>query len=441
MSTHPISIFYDLETSTTCPLGQIMNFCFIVVDENLEVLETFYEKVKVSRTQLPEIDALLANRIRIIEHQKEAKLNEYGACKAIMQFFDNITRSVRGTSIPLIGFNSNKFDFEFLRTSLYRNGFIPPTKRFVYRDLLHLSRKLGIENPSFAEGTRPFGEEGKVSFKLQSVTKSLGLLTVDQTHDSKDDVLLTISLAKYIKNKFGTDIRDYLAYEPKTNERFSVSVKKYIDSTKDDFLQTAPYALLDNAEKYALWIDLNKWREGATPRESIWYFHKDRDAFVVDQSIQMTLKEDELAPLKKHFSDISLANYFTAQTCDVEARLSNIHPQQIGDLRKVIEGIEDKANLSKDLKALFFRWKLANYEGDDSKHAAELKKYAEYRYGGELQLHKNDEIKEKKFHPSAVELIKRVKEKCSDPDKDSREIAEQLYEFYENSPMTKGVWL
>lgn len=438
MASYPISIFYDLETSTTCPLGQIMNFCFIVVDGNFEVLETFYEKVKVSRTQLPEIDALLANRIKIIEHQKEAKLSEFDACKAIMQFFDKVTRSVKSGSIPLIGFNSNKFDFEFLRTTLYRNGFIPPTKRLVFRDLLHLSRKLGLETTSFSESTRQYGEDGKVSFKLQSVTKALNLLKEDQTHDSKDDVLLTIALAKCFKNKFGIDIRDYLAYEPKTNERFSISLKRYIDSTKDEYIQSAPYALLDNSEKYALWIDLNKWREGATPKESIWYFHKDRDAFVVDPSIKIILKEDELAPLKKHFSEISLANYFTTQTCDVEARLSNIHPQMIGDLRKVIEGLEDKANFSKDLKALFFRWKLANYEGDDSKYASELKKYAEYRYGGALQLHKNDEIKDKKFHPSSIELLTRVKEKCSDPDQESREIAEQLYEFYENSPMLKA---
>lgn len=415
-----------------------MNFCFIVVDENLEVIETFYEKVRVSRTQLPEIEALLANRIKILDHQKEAKLTEFDACKAIMNFFDKVTRSVKSGSIPLIGFNSNKFDFEFLRTTLYRNGFIPPTKRLIFRDLLHLSRKLGIENSSFAENTRKFGEEGKVSFKLQSITKSLGLLKDDQTHDSKDDVLLTISLAKYLKNKFGKDIRNYLAYEPKNNERFSVEIRQYIDTSKDEYSQSAPHALLDNAEKYALWIDLNKWREGATPRECIWYFHKDRDAFFVDSSIKINLKEDELAPLKKHFSEISLANYFTAQTCDVEARLSNIHPQQIGNLKKVIDGVEDKSNLSKDLKAIFYRWKLANYEGDDSKYSSELKKYAEYRYGGELQLHRNDEIKEKKFHPSAIELLTRVKEKCSDPDQESRGIAEQLYEFYENSPMLKA---
>lgn len=441
MNSYPASIFYDLETTTTCPLGQILNFCFIVVDDNFEVTETFYEKVKVSRTQLPDIDALIANKIKIIDHQRETHISEFEACKLIMSFFDKITKSVRNAPIPLIGYNSNKFDFEFLRTTLYRNGYIPPTKRLLFRDLMHLSRKIAIENPLLAEKTKEFSEDGKVSFKLQSVTKSLGLLKDEQSHDSKEDVLLTISLAKCLKQKFGKDIRDYLAYEPKNRERFSVCVKRYIDSTKDEYFQSSQYALLDDSEKYALWIDLNKWREGLTPKDCIWYFHKDRDPFVLDSSLTIRLKDDELIPLKEQFSHISLSNYFAEQTCDVEARISSLHPQKIGDLRKVIEGLEDKSKLSKDLKALFFRWKLANFVGDDSKHAAELKKYSEYRYGGQLQLHKNDEIKEKKFHPSAIELLNKVKEKCKEADRDLREISEQLYEFYENSPMLKGVWL
>ena len=120
-----ISIFFDLETSTTEPIGQILNYSFIATDDKFEIIDECSDSVKISPLELPVADAILANRIDVIEHQKHNYLNETLSMKKIFDFFTKMIEKNKGEKIVLIGYNSLKFDVPYLRTSMIRNGLSP----------------------------------------------------------------------------------------------------------------------------------------------------------------------------------------------------------------------------------------------------------------------------------------------------------------------------
>ena len=61
-------IFYDLETTDLNYCGQILNYAFVEVDEDWKEVSEFCGKVKISRTQLPNPYAILANRVNVLTH-------------------------------------------------------------------------------------------------------------------------------------------------------------------------------------------------------------------------------------------------------------------------------------------------------------------------------------------------------------------------------------
>ena len=97
-----ISIFFDLETSTTEPIGQILNYSFIATDDKFEIIDECSDSVKISPLELPVADAILANRIDVIEHQKHNYLNETLSMKKIFDFFTKMIEKNKGEKIVLI---------------------------------------------------------------------------------------------------------------------------------------------------------------------------------------------------------------------------------------------------------------------------------------------------------------------------------------------------
>src|SRR5262245_53890936 len=136
------AIFFDLETSDREFIGQILNFSFIVVDDDWNVIGDLSSTVKISRLELPSPGAILANRTDVLRHQAEAEFTEKEAAGEITAFINSIIEGANGP-VPFIGFNSFKFDIPYLRTTLVRNGINPYFNgKVVYRDLLVAARKL-----------------------------------------------------------------------------------------------------------------------------------------------------------------------------------------------------------------------------------------------------------------------------------------------------------
>jgi len=80
------AVFYDLETSDKNPIGQILNYCFILVDSSLQIVDELSGLVKISRLQLPDSGAILANKIDVVDHQRLAADDERTAMGKIHAF-------------------------------------------------------------------------------------------------------------------------------------------------------------------------------------------------------------------------------------------------------------------------------------------------------------------------------------------------------------------
>ena len=187
------AIFYDLETTDRNCIGQILNYSFILVDDELKPIDEISGLVRISRLQLPEPGAILANRTDVLEHQRVAQDNERLAMQKISDFIWSCIRRAKG-AVAFAGYNSSRFDLQYLRTSLIRNGFNPYfDNKLSARDLLHVVQKAYLTSEELRSKVREVRKgEKKLSLSLETVTRALELLDGVQAHESRADVLLTI---------------------------------------------------------------------------------------------------------------------------------------------------------------------------------------------------------------------------------------------------------
>lgn len=188
--------FYDLETFGTHPqIDRIAQFAGIRTNSDLEIIDQpLVQYCKLSADYLPEPEACFVHGITPQEAQKLG-LIEYDFIKNILKEF-----SVQKTCV--IGYNSIRFDDEFIRAALYRNFFDPYEREYKNNnsrwDILDLARACHDLRP---EGINwPVSEEGRPVFKLESLTKANNISHIG-AHDALSDVKATIGLAKLIKLK------------------------------------------------------------------------------------------------------------------------------------------------------------------------------------------------------------------------------------------------
>ena len=169
-------VIFDLETSDLNCVGQILNFAFVEVDENFNLKSSLRDKIKICPMQLPMPEAILSNRIDVIEHQKEATETEFSAMCKIYNYIESLCEY---EPVRLIGYNSNSFDIHYLRTSLIRNGFNPYFGgQLTYGDLLHAVNRLAVSNDEFLSKLKR-KDNGKPSMSLEPVCRAMGLMNED----------------------------------------------------------------------------------------------------------------------------------------------------------------------------------------------------------------------------------------------------------------------
>jgi len=441
-----ITIFYDLETSDSIPVGQILNYCFIAVNKNFSPIAKLANNVKVSRLQLPAPGAILTNRIDVVKHQQEATLNEREAMLEIRDFIDSVITEA-GERICFAGFNSAKFDLPFLRTSLIRNGINPYfSGKLCYKDLFFAAKKLSVSNSDFPR--RPYLDTGdrstRLSLKLETLCRELGLLKGAQTHESEDDVLLTIELAKTFKNEFGLDLTSFEAYEAGSFHELSgqgigvASLEPNYDLSTSDLFVSNLLTPLDADYRYALWIDLGRFNDGAG-RDSIRWFNQ-ASSYFFSGGEQKTHEYLELAPKAlKELKDINLKNFFSRSTCDVEQDIYRLDFDAIGALESVIWRGDSSALArikNEDAKIAFIRYKLANYEwggAQDEKVKDLLREYAMHRYGGAMQVRKvlkEEDLEAEGYHVTFKCLLKDLERHEKDGSEEDKALLKSLKEFY-----------
>jgi exodeoxyribonuclease-1 len=188
--------FYDLETSGFSPkTARVMQFAGQRTDMELKPIgEPVNVLIKLTPDVLPDPDAVLITGITpqqtLTDGLTEAEFLKY--------FQDEIVRP----DTIFTGFNTVRFDDEFMRYLLYRNFYDPyewqwkdGCSRWDLLDLVRMTRALRPDGIEW-----PFAPDGKPSNKLELLTKA-NKLNHYQAHDALSDVHATIAVAQLIKDK------------------------------------------------------------------------------------------------------------------------------------------------------------------------------------------------------------------------------------------------
>ncbi len=468
-------IFFDLETSSKDFIGQILNYSFIHVSSDWTVMEELNGNIRLSCLQLPEAGAILANKINIIEHQKTSQDNEIEALSKIFKFITKIIEGSGEKNASLIGYNSAKFDLAYLRTSFIRNGFNPYfSGRLLNKDLLFTVRKAYCSNPEFARIMREsILNRERLSLSLETVTNSLGLLHGKQIHSSREDVLLTIELAKTLAKQFYLDVRVHEAYEPTQIQAVGsiVSVCKPNYNFKEMTESPTPIklaskvstlALLDNNYRYALWINLERFKEildgqatdtAIDAKQAIEWYNKSGSQFmlfnsaffskfsnsneiVIDPMIEPCTIELAKTAHEK-LNSVNLKNFFERSICDIEQDIYRLDFDSIALLNRLIweNKEEDFSKLkTRDAKVLYMRFQLRSADSELVENArllAMFNKYIRYRYGGQAKLNKSQGPD--RIHPTIDQLLEELTVSLEDANTEDRYLLERLREFYHGS--------
>lgn len=188
--------FYDLETSGLDPKYQrIMQFAGQRTDDDFNPIgEPDNWLVKLTPEVLPDPEAILVTKITPQKTLEEG-YNE-------PDFIRNLYAKVFTPGTTVMGFNSIRFDDEFMRYTLYRNFYDPYERewsdnrsRWDIVDLVRMTRALRPEGIVW-----PINDKGMPTNRLELLTKSNNLVH-EAAHDALSDVLATIAVARLIREK------------------------------------------------------------------------------------------------------------------------------------------------------------------------------------------------------------------------------------------------
>ena len=188
-------VFYDFETSSSNKYwGQIIQIGAILTNENLEELDRFDARCRLSPGIIPEAMALIVNKTSPAM-LKKSNLSHY---EMIRQFVDTLKKWGKST---YIGFNSIEFDEEFLRCTLFQTleyPYITSTNGNTRGDILSLARAANLYYPKTLKNS--VNEKGNDVYKLDQMAPLNGIDHGD-AHSAIGDVMATVGIAKLIANK------------------------------------------------------------------------------------------------------------------------------------------------------------------------------------------------------------------------------------------------
>ncbi len=188
--------FYDLETSGLNPReDRIMQFAGQRTDMNLKpVGKPVNILVKMSEDTLPSPGAIMVTKIMPQDTLRD------GITEA-----EFVRLAIDGIFVPntiAVGYNTVRFDDEFMRSILWRNFHEPyewewkdGRSRWDMLDVVRLTRALRPEGINW-----PVREDGAATNRLELITKLNGV-SHEHAHDALSDVYATIAVARLIKER------------------------------------------------------------------------------------------------------------------------------------------------------------------------------------------------------------------------------------------------
>ena len=188
-------VFYDFETSSSNKYwGQIIQIGAILTNDNLDELDRFDARCRLSPGIIPEAMALIVNKTSPVM-LKKSNLSHY---EMIREFIQTLKRWGKAT---YVGFNSIEFDEEFLRCTLFQTleyPYITSTNGNTRGDILSLARAANLYYPNTLKNS--VNEKGNDVYKLDQMAPLNGIDHGD-AHSAIGDVSATIGIAKLILKK------------------------------------------------------------------------------------------------------------------------------------------------------------------------------------------------------------------------------------------------
>ncbi|MBR3254529.1 exodeoxyribonuclease I [Candidatus Saccharibacteria bacterium] len=188
--------FYDLETSGLNPrTDRVMQFAGQRVDMDLNPIgESVNILVKMTEDALPSPSAIAVTKITPQQTLRDGISEK--------EFADFINEKIFTPDTVTVGYNTVRFDDEFMRALLWRNFYDAyewewkdGRSRWDMLDVVRLTRALRPDGIDW-----PFTEDGKPTNRLELLTKLNGL-SHEHAHDALSDVYATIAVAKMIREK------------------------------------------------------------------------------------------------------------------------------------------------------------------------------------------------------------------------------------------------
>ena len=209
--------FYDLETSGRFPSkDRIMQFAGQRADMNLDLVgDPVNILVKLPNDTLPSPIAISITGIT--PQSTQSGLSEADFC-------GYVTREIFTQNTIAVGYNSIRFDDEFMRYCFWRNFYDPyewqwkdGREKWDLLDVVRLTRALRPEGINW-----PIDKNGKATNRLELLTKA-NSISHESAHDALSDVIALINVTRLIKEK-QPKIFDFLLKIRNKNE-----VLKYVD--------------------------------------------------------------------------------------------------------------------------------------------------------------------------------------------------------------------
>ncbi len=188
--------FYDLETSGLNPRSdRIMQFAGWRTNLDLEPIgDPVNLLVKMSEDTLPSPGAVMVTKIT-----PQSTLQD-GFTEA--EFCKYVTDEIFTPSTIAVGYNSVRFDDEFMRNIFWRCFYDPyewqwkdGRSKWDLLDVVRMTRALRPEGINW-----PFSPEGKATNRLELMTKENNI-SHEHAHDALSDVEALISVTRLIKEK------------------------------------------------------------------------------------------------------------------------------------------------------------------------------------------------------------------------------------------------
>jgi len=336
--------FYDLETSGFNPRSaRTMQFAGQRTDLNLKPLgEPVNQLIKLTPDMLPEPNAVLVTGIT----PQQTLADGLTEVEFLKLFYDQVVQP----NTIFVGFNSIRFDDEFMRFLNYRNFYDAYAwqwqdgcSRWDLLDVVRMTRALRPEGIKW-----PFAPDGKPANRLEFLT-SVNKLSHDNAHDALSDVRATIAVAQLVRSK-QPDLFDYLQGMRDKNKISTLATagQPFVYTSgrySSQNLHTTVVVLLtkhpeqDAALVYDLRVDPTPFLDMSVEQlVEAWRFTKDPAALSLPVKTLKYNRCPAVAPLGV-IKDSAVQERLSLPLATITKHLEILQKQRVGFAKKVLQAV------------------------------------------------------------------------------------------------------